>query len=365
MTEIDEMVLRHELRAAADDLGVSREGIDRILASARPPLADDDPPRILSAVRGRPRRQRLLIAVAMVAVVTAITVPLVRGESTPPLTVHAAGLPARAGKTVNGSGYSPTNAGLKFGVAQPNGLVTLSASVAPATAAVTSSAKIESNGQVDLTVRKGGIGPAFTRLTTLAASDGGTVVNSQIQTANAGHGNFAYGTITLQVPQPRFAQLVSQVQRVGRTTSVTTSSVDVTAQYVDLRARITALQAARRQYLAIMAKASSINDILAVQAQLNSLQSRIEQLQGQLNLLDHQTTYANLTVSLTESGHHVAPPKPENGISRAFHRAVHGFVAGFEWLIRASGPALFAVLSLAVLLLLARLAWRALRRRAI
>jgi hypothetical protein len=362
MNVIDEEVLRHELRGAADDLEVSTAGIERIKASARSPINDDQPPRLLSAVQGHPRRQRFFAAAAMVVAVTAISIPLMRTETTPSRTVHASGLPARADKTLSGSVFSPTNAGLTFGVAQSTGQVTLTAA-APAKTAVKSSTKIESSGQVDLTVHKGGIGRAFTRLTALATSDDGTVVNSQIQRANAGNGNFAYGTITLQVPQPRFAQLVGQAQHVGRTTSVTTSSVDVTGQYVDLRARITALQAARRQYLAIMAKAASINDILAVQAQLNSLQSRIEQLQGQLNLLDHQTTYASLTVTLIESGHHVAPPKHENGISRAFHGAVHGFVAGFEWLIRASGPALFAALCLGVLLFLARFGWRAMRRR--
>jgi len=45
-----------------------------------------------------------------------------------------------------------------------------------------------------------------------------------------------------------------------------------------------------------------------VQNQLNSIQSQIEQLQAQLNLLNSETTYATLTVSLREAGNQVVTP---------------------------------------------------------
>jgi len=169
------------------------------------------------------------------------------------------------------------------------------------------------------------------------------------------------------VPEPTFGSMVSQVQRVGHPTSVTTSSTDVTGQYVDLQSRITALQASRQQYLTIMTQANSIGDILAVQSQLETLQSQIEQLQGQLNVLTSQTTYGRLTVTLTEAGHHVTPPPIhlQSGISKAWSAGVGGFVSGVEWLIRIGGTVLFVLLALAVLAWGGRWAWRIGRRQMI
>jgi phosphoglycerol transferase MdoB-like AlkP superfamily enzyme len=112
-----------------------------------------------------------------------------------------------------------------------------------------------------------------------------------------------------------------------------------------------------------MTKATSISDILAVQGQLNTLQSQIEQLQGQLNVLNHETTFSSLTVALTEAGHSLNAPHQRSGLEKAWHDAVSGFVAGFEWLIRISGPALFVVLLLGLVLALGRVGWRATNRR--
>jgi hypothetical protein len=162
-----------------------------------------------------------------------------------------------------------------------------------------------------------------------------------------------------------FTKFVSQVQRVGHATSVLTSSSDVTSQYVNLRARIGALNASRQQYLAIMARATSISGILAVQNQLDAIQSQIEQYQGQLNVLNHATTFGTLTVTLVQSGQAQHVTHQRSGLSKAWNDAVHGFVDGFEWVIRIAGPLLFGVLFLGALVLLGRVGWRVARRRRI
>ena len=315
----------------------------------------------------------MLAGAAVLVAVAAIAIPLTRSE---PSTRPAAALGARTGnhQSISGSGYSTSGtAGLSIDTKNSptftNGSVSFGAitttSAQTTSTTTTSSTKIESTGRVNLSVAKGGINAALARLTRLVGGEGGSVVSSQVQAADAGNGNFAYATVVLQVPQAKFQALVTGAQRVGKVGLVTTSSVNVTGQYVDLQARISALDVARNQYLAIMQRATTISDVLAVQARVNSLQSQIEQLQGQLNLLGHETTYANLTVNVSERGHHAATRHSSNGVSRAFHDAVHGFVAGVEWLIRSSGPALFALLCLGVLWLLGRGVWRTARRRSL
>ncbi len=232
------------------------------------------------------------------------------------------------------------------------------AQAAPSQASVVpgESAKIEETGGVTLVIPSAQIDPDLSRVATLAVANGGFVGSTQTQ--SAAPGTPAQGTITVQVPEGNFNAVLAQVRGLGRVASLTTSATDVTGQYVDLQARINALEDSREQYLTIMTKATTIGGILAVQAQLQSLQSQLEQLQGQLQVLNNETTYATLAVTLTQKVVTPPPPHPESGLLKAWHAAVGGFVAGFEGVVRVAGPLFFALLLLVALVLVGRWAWK-------
>ncbi|HEV3268236.1 MAG TPA: DUF4349 domain-containing protein [Acidimicrobiales bacterium] len=370
MTMIDEDVLSKALNEAANEFEVSTRASDRILAEAEaiePPKRSNRVPTLIS----EPSRGRTyLVAAAIVVVVAGVSVPLIRSESSPNRTVvSGATLPpsnsAKQLSTVSGSGFaSPSTPSPSHGNGEA---LTASGATASTKSASTNtvSQKIESTGSMSLKVRKGHVERAFSTLSKLATRDGGFVSSTQANVGSRTLGKFSFGTIVVEVPQKNFAKLVAQAQGVGHETSVRTSSNDVTAQYVDLQAHITALDASRRQYLVIMTKATTINGILAVQSQLDGLQSQIEQLQGQLNVLSHETTYGTLTVNVAESGHHVHKSSSLSGFAKAWHDSVKGFLAGFQWLVRLAGPALFAVLTLGGLWTIGRYVGRTLRRRRI
>ena len=224
------------------------------------------------------------------------------------------------------------------------------------------SSKIEQTGSLGLAVRKGALGRTMTRLTALAGSVGGFVASSQTQ-AGASAGGAPYGSITLQVPVDTFASVLKQAQSFGHTSSLTTHATDVTGQYVDLQARIAALQTSEQQYLTIMSRATTVGDVLSVQEQIDTIQSQIEQLQGQLSVLTSETSYSTLSVTLNEPTAPVPPgPVPESGVVRAWHNSIGGFLSGLDGLIRLAGPLLFALLCLAVLVVGGRAGWRRYQR---
>jgi Domain of unknown function (DUF4349) len=203
----------------------------------------------------------------------------------------------------------------------------------------------------------------MTRLSALAGANGGFVANSQTQTGTGTNGQPPSGTITLQVPVDSFSTVLKQAQTLGKTSALTTKATDVTGQYVDLQARIAALEASRQQYLTILSKATTVGDVLAVQEQIDGIQTQIEQLQGQLQVLTSETSYSTLTVTVSEGAPPPRPvPLPESGLVRAWHDSVGGFVAGVEGVIRLAGPALFALLCLAVLVVGGRSLWRRYQR---
>ena len=369
MNMIDEATLREALRSAGEGFDVSSDAKDRILTEAQRGEVDAITVRSPRGRRVQSRVQVSLIAAAILLLVGAISWPLLRGEGGG----HPSALASRNALQSNSSTLSPSSGEKAVGglyvPTGAHGSVATFGSAYTSTVAintkVATSSKIESTGNVDLRIGKGQVANSFSTLTRVVQGDRGFVVSSQERVGTNAAGKFSFGVIVLEVPQRSFSTLVSQVQRVAHATSVNTSSTDVTSQYVDLRARIGAAQASRAQYLVIMTKATSISDILAVQNQLNNLQSQIEQLQGQLNVLSHATTDATLTVTLTESGHATNANAPRTGFAKAWHDGVQGFVAGFEWIVRLAGPALFALIALAAGFVVVRYARRAIERRRI
>jgi uncharacterized iron-regulated membrane protein len=347
------------------------------------------PLRALRSPRAVIRAHRVLAVAAALILVALVAGGVVWSGTTTPKSATTAASKTRTAKTAktapvsaahgatNGSTNSarsaatpavpPTSTGFSSAapsLSNPSNQTNSSTPALPT--AVGQPARIEQTGSLDIEVARGALSATVTRLTTLATSYGGFVANSQTN-AGASGDQGPSGTVTLQIPVANFSAVLKEVETLGKVSQLTTKATDVTAQYVDLQSRLTALEASRQQYLTIMTKANSVGDILAVQAQLDSLQQQIEQLQGQLNVLGSETDYSTLIEQLSEPGpHHPAPrhhrAAAPSGLSRAWHGSLHGFAAGVEGLIRVAGPALFALLCLAALVLGGQLFRRRLQR---
>ena len=374
MTMFDEETLRHALAQAANEFSVSPTAPDRILEQAVTASVAERPHRIETLYAHFGRTKSIVMSLAASVLVAAIAIPLFLSETPGPTFAAIAKQSVASSKkiVVHGTGAlglatTPQGQVTVTGSQFINGNGTsLSARVPEktGTASSSNSLRIEEVGTIDLTIGGTQFQTTLTQLTAFATADGGFVFSTHAHMGSKKSGTFSTGSIVLQVPERRFAALVDQVRHVGHATSVMTSADDVTGQFVDLQARISALQVSRSQYLRIMTRTNSINGILAVQTQLNSIQSQIEQLQGQLNLLNSATTYSTLSVSLTQAGaKHVAPTKSRTGFNKAWHDSITGFVSGFEWLLRIAGPLLFALILLGALAFLGRAAWQTGQRR--
>jgi hypothetical protein len=147
--------------------------------------------------------------------------------------------------------------------------------------------------------------------------------------------------------------------------AATTSGRDVTAEYTDLEAQLRTLRAARDRFLEVLSDARTIGDILTVQQRVDEVTGQIDRLEGQRALLQAQSDSATLEVVVTEADDPVvdATDQPDDGLGQAFRDAWNGFTSGVEALVAASGRAVLVLLCLGALLLVARVGWRASRRR--
>jgi hypothetical protein len=223
--------------------------------------------------------------------------------------------------------------------------------------------RIEQTGSLSLFVTGTKFSSTMDSLEAFAVGLGGVVSNSQSNISHRAHGAGSSGYVVLNVPASRFRLLINEIRGLGRATSLQTIATDVTGQYTDIAARLHAAQISRAQYLTIMAQAHTIGAILSVQGQIDSIQSRIEQLQGQLSVLSHETTFSTLTVQVSTPGSNTAQTHTRTGFSKAWHDAISGFLAGFEWVIRVAGPLAFLVVLLGALALVVRASRRVQWRR--
>jgi hypothetical protein len=107
-------------------------------------------------------------------------------------------------------------------------------------------------------------------------------------------------TVQIRVPSESYDNVMSGLRGIAKeVTSENSQTVEVTAQYADLQSQLRNLEATERQYLALLERAATIEEILTVSDRLGSVRLQIEQVQGQINLLDNLTSLATITINVT------------------------------------------------------------------
>ena len=116
------------------------------------------------------------------------------------------------------------------------------------------------------------------------------------------NGEQMYGSISIRIPAESYDIASKSIGNMAvEVTSQSTSSQDVTEQYVDLTAQLSSLKATEAQLLLIMVKADKVTDILAIQAQLTQIQTQIEQIKGRMQYLEKTSATSLINISLSQA----------------------------------------------------------------
>ena len=192
----------------------------------------------------------------------------------------------------------------------------------------------------------------------LASQFGGFVDSSSL----VDNGGVKTGYVTIRVPSDKYDELVSAAKKLAvLVLSENSNSQDVTAQFVDLDARLKAAQAEEAQYMDILKQAKTVEDTLKVTDALSQVRTTIEQLQGQLRYLSDKTDYSTLTISLTEETRIQAPTKlwqPLETIRQTFQGLVIVLQSFVDFLI---GLAIYGIGFILPILLIVWLIYRLVR----
>jgi len=209
--------------------------------------------------------------------------------------------------------------------------------------------------QLSITVGSGLFDSKLADVRALVQLEQGFISGTDAQANPQANAQIRTGVISFMVPAAKFDETIDQLSRMGKVQNEHIAGNDVSAQYVDLQARLVNEEAQRDAMLALLQRAQSVSDIIAVQTQLGQITGQIEQLKGQIQYIDHNTAYSTVTVDMTEAGAPVqAAPQDNWGFTSALTDAAHNFVTTINYVITGLG----AIGPIVILLGLGYLLWR-------
>jgi Domain of unknown function (DUF4349) len=269
-------------------------------------------------LRGAVSGALLLVACLSLAACSGAAAP--SAVSAGPATVHG----APAGQPVNGAAQG--SAGASDGLGQSSGSAHQTARLTPASQSIIYTA--------GLTIRSASAMATAKRVTAIVTAAGGYTSS---ENAVAGqHG----GTVSLQVKVPvtAYAQVLTDLSApaLGKQIKITQNATDVTQRVANVDSLVTSEQDAIAALQGLLKHAASVTSLLQVQQQISNDESYLQSLQAQQRALNHETSYATISLTLLSTAHHANAGR---------HHARHGFLGGLIAGWHALGRATVAVLT--------------------
>ena len=105
---------------------------------------------------------------------------------------------------------------------------------------------------------------------------------------------------TVRVPADNYRQLLAALGNAASLLSQSESASDVTSNYIDVEARLTALENQRDRLNELADQAETTADLLEIESQLSDVQYQIESYTAQMRDLNSRIAYSTVNVSLRE-----------------------------------------------------------------
>lgn len=180
-----------------------------------------------------------------------------------------------------------------------------------------------SNVQVETTDFEG----TLAKLDKMVADFGGWVESSSVSGSNyadrsRGSVSRRSASFTLRIPSERFQELMSSLSDLGNVPYSHIYSENVTAQYYDVQARLTAYTAQEQRLLEMMELAETVEDVIILEDRLTEVRYRIESLQSSLNNWDRQVSFSSVYLDISEVQEYSPEPQVQPSYGERLSRAL-------------------------------------------
>lgn len=108
-------------------------------------------------------------------------------------------------------------------------------------------------------------------------------------------------TLTVRIPAENFEKLLTDITSTAqKIDNQDIKALDVTEEFIDVTTRIHTKKELENRYKALLSKANKVEEILAIEKEIEALRSDIESYEGRLNYLKSSIAYSTLTVVFYE-----------------------------------------------------------------
>ena len=161
----------------------------------------------------------------------------------------------------------------------------------------------------------------------------------------------------IRIPAQQFDPVMAALAPLGKVLSTSTQRSDVTEQYVDLTIQNQSYHAQLDNYFRLMNKATAVEDIIKIQAQIDQITLNLNQVEGRLRYLNSQIDLSTITVNLEE-------PQPVGGeTGYSIVDAINTGIGAFYGMISAIIVLVFALIPVIVIAIIVYVAYRYYKKR--
>ena len=115
-----------------------------------------------------------------------------------------------------------------------------------------------------------------------------------------GHQSYRVAEFTIRVPREYYSALTSSLDTLGNVISINSSVDNITSQYIDTESRLETYRIEEDRLLAMLEKATTVEEMIAIEARLSEVRYNIESLTSQLKNWDNKVNYSTVTIYINE-----------------------------------------------------------------
>lgn len=124
-------------------------------------------------------------------------------------------------------------------------------------------------------------------------------------------GRRPFATWTVRIPTARCAEFLDAIAGLGAVEKLQQTTQEVTAEFVDLEARIANAKRLEQRILELLANSrDELKEVIVVEQELARVRGEIERAEGQLRLLQNRTSLATVTIHAEQRERYVPPQAP-------------------------------------------------------
>ncbi|MFI5486552.1 DUF4349 domain-containing protein [Micromonospora echinaurantiaca] len=201
---------------------------------------------------------------------------------------------------------------------------------------------------------------AAAREATAAATRAGGFVGGDERRSSAAD---AVAELQLRVPAAKFTEVVDEIAKLGQQQRRDIKTEDVTEETIDLDARITSQRARVESARRLLARATSITDLVSLENELARREADLASLEAKKRRLADLTALSTITVSLVGPDATTAEEEPETGFLVGLAAGWKVFLASMTLLLTVLGALLPWLIAFGVPLTVLLVVLRRRRRR--